>query len=348
MPPKKTASTGTIDDAASEWLSRRDRGLTAAEQDAYLDWLYRDPLHGRAIMQLERVWGALNRLDQWRPAHSAVPNPDLLAPRLRPRFAWLATMLATAAALTVALYLWLPARPAPAAARTAIIHPGPERLELEDGSVVELNTGARVDVNFTPGTRAVRLLRGEAHFTVAKNPARPFIVSAGAVAVRAVGTAFSMSLGAQELSVLVTEGKVQVDEPGAGRGAPGEEGPLPVAPRPAPAPLLLTAGQRTVIGLAEPAGTLRVQDVTPAEIERALAWQGMRLEFEDLPLGDVVAEFNRYNRTKLSVADAGTAALLVGGNFRADNIEGFVRLLESTFGIRAFRHGNEIILRPAQ
>jgi transmembrane sensor len=338
-----------IQDAASVWLSRRDRGLTAAEQDAYLEWLYADPLHGRAIVQLERVWATLNKLEQWRPAHSKIPNPDLLAPWRHARLYWLSTALAAAAAIGMAFYVWLPGRAGSAPVRReAIVHPGPEKMALTDGSIVELNRGARIDVQFTPGERRVRLLAGEAHFTVAKNPDRPFIVSADAVAVRAVGTAFSLSLGAQELSVLVTEGKVQVDGQGAGSREQGGDGSLPEAQRPAPGPLLLTAGQRTVIELAAPTGPLQVQDVTPAEIERALAWQGMRLEFEDLPLGDVVAEFNRYNRTKLSVANAETAAVLVGGNFRADNIEGFVRLLESTFGIRAFRHGNEIILRPAQ
>ena len=47
-----------IQDAASVWLSRRDRGLSATEQDAYLEWLYRSPAHGRAIVQLERVFSA--------------------------------------------------------------------------------------------------------------------------------------------------------------------------------------------------------------------------------------------------------------------------------------------------
>ena len=37
--------------------------------------------------------------------------------------------------------------------------------------------------------------------------------------------------------------------------------------------------------------------------------------------------------------------LLVGGTFRADNIDGFVRLLEASFGVTAEVHGDEIVLR---
>jgi transmembrane sensor len=330
-----------IQDAASVWLSRRDRGLTAAEQDAYLEWLYRNPDHGRAIVQLERVWVTLNKLEQWRPAHSAIPNPDLLAPRRHSRLYWLSTALSAAAAIIMAFYVWSPARQAPAAPhREAIIHPGPEKMTLADGSIVELNQGAKVDVRFTPGERHVRLLAGEAHFTVAHNADRPFFVDTGKVSVRAVGTAFSVSLATSEVAVLVTEGRVQVIEQGAGSEEQGADN----AP-----PLFLSANQRAVVSLTEAtAAAPTVQEISPAELERSLSWQAMRLEFVDMPLGDVVAEFNRYNRQRLTVANDETAAILVAGNFRADNVEAFVRLLDSSFGVSAFHHEGEIILRKTR
>jgi transmembrane sensor len=187
------------------------------------------------------------------------------------------------------------------------------------------------------------LVRGEAHFAVAKHSARPFVVDAGAVAVRAVGTAFSVSLQSAEVSVLVTEGKVGVLAPPPPVGAQRP-------PSAAESPTFLTAGQQAIVALhppvatTVPAATVRINDVTPAQIERALAWQGLRLEFQEMPLGDVVAEFNRYNRRKLSVRDRATAAIVVGGNFRADNSDAFVRLLESSFGVTARSEGDEIVL----
>jgi transmembrane sensor len=363
MNDRPTEISDPIADAACVWLSRRDRGLTAAEQDAYIEWLYADPAHGRAIVQLERVWTTLNKLEQWRPAHSAIPNPDLLLPRRSPwaKAGVAASLLAAAAAVVLAVYAWRPASPDTVPRREAIVHPGAEKMTLADGSVVELNQGAKIDVRFSPGERHVRLLAGEAHFSVAKNSARPFFVDTGRVSVRAVGTAFSVALATDEVAVLVTEGEVKVltgdNSPatansgqgtGDSRQVGGGAGLSPVT-SPLSPEISLRAGERTVVRLAPAAPAApAVQNVTPAEIERALSWQALRLEFVDMPLGDVVTAFNRYNRSRLVVADAETAAIVVGGNFRADNIDAFVRLLDASFGVSATRNGNEITLRKAR
>jgi transmembrane sensor len=76
-----------------------------------------------------------------------------------------------------------------------------------------------------------------------------------------------------------------------------------------------------------------------------LFWRGPRLEFASLPLGEVVGEFNRYNQKQLVVHDAATAAIRVGGNFRADNVDAFIRLLDVGFGVSAFPVGGQIVLR---
>src|SRR5581483_9214616 len=87
---------------------------------------------------------------------------------------------------------------------------GYERQTLADGSVVELNGNTQVQVAYSPAERRVRLVQGEAHFTVAKNKRRPFWVEAQGVSVRAVGTAFNVRLDPQRVDVLVTEGRVPV------------------------------------------------------------------------------------------------------------------------------------------
>ena len=329
-----------IETAAAQWLARRDRGLAAEEQDAYLQWLMENPAHGTAISRLEKTWRALDQLKKWRPEHSPQPNPDLLAPP-RSHFMRWSGALAAAAMVAVALVSWWPRPVAHVAPRQAIIHPGPERLTLEDGSIVELNAGAKVETAFTPAERRVHLVRGEAYFTVSKNPARPFIVSADKLSVRAVGTAFSVSLNREAVSVLVTEGKVRLDEtPAASAGEAAVPRELSH----------LIAGQQAVVNTAEAAAlpVPEVREVTPSEIERALSWQGLRLEFVDMPLADVAAEFNRYNQRKLVVDDPQTAAMLVGGNFRADNVDTFVRLLDTGFGVTAVARGNEVVLRRTQ
>ena len=335
--------TNPIETAAAAWLARRDRGFTPAEQDEFLQWLRDDARHAAAFARLGRTWSALDALAaEWRPEHSVRPNPDLLAalPVRHRNVRWFFPMLLAAAAVAAAgvflrwseppanepVRLRTVTRTAPPA--TALTHSGmlkhePERITLPDGSVVDLNAGAKIEVAFVPEERRVRLVSGEAHFTVTKNPARPFIVSAAGVAVRAVGTAFSVQLGEQRVAVLVTEGKVRLDQPAAGlTGEPGHEAPV------------LLAGQRAVIEYAAPAAAPAVAAVTASEMERALAWQSVRLEFVDMPLAEVAAEFNHHNRRQL-VVDPAVAGLRVGGNFRADNMDAFVRLLESSFGVAA-------------
>ena len=69
-----------IAQAAAAWVLRCDRGLTAAEQDEFSDWLASDPRHGEQLARHRRHWQRLEVLAQWRPEHSVRPNADLLAP----------------------------------------------------------------------------------------------------------------------------------------------------------------------------------------------------------------------------------------------------------------------------
>jgi transmembrane sensor len=339
--PDSDSFSSPVEAVAAQWLARRDRGLNTREQAEYAAWVREDFRHEAAVARLEKTWEALDRLAV-DPAFQALPpDPDLLAPPRRRRVLWIgAPLLAAAAAVAVVFFNRTPEVALPVAPQ-AIVHPGPERLTLEDGSIVELKTGAKIEPTFTPAERRVRLVRGAAYFTVAKNPHRPFIVSANQVAVRAVGTAFSVGLAPREISVVVTEGRVRVDEilPAAGEKA--------VAPRELSA---LGANEQGLIAYsgdypATAPGTMTVIELSPAQVERALFWRGVRLEFAGMPLAEVVTEFNRYNQKKLVVHDAATGAIRVGGNFRADNMEAFIRLLDVGFGVSAFPAGGEIVLR---
>ncbi len=330
----------TPDEQAADWLIRRDRGLTPAEQDDYLQWLAADPRHGDALARQQATWRELDLLADWRPEHAPEPNPALLAPprrAARSPLRWLGPV-ALAAAACVALVFFLNRETQPPAATvsaTPVVATGYEKRLLDDGSVVELNRGASVSVSYTAAERRVRLLSGEAHFTVAKNPARPFIVSAAGVETRAVGTAFNVRLGAAAVEVLVTEGRVQV---------------AAASPATASNPTL-GVGEKVVVPLAAhfepgaPASSIVPVAISAEEIARTLAWQPRLLEFSAAPLAEVVAEFNRYNTLQLSLADPALTSLPVTASFRSDNAEGFVRLLEATAGVRAERRSQTISLR---
>jgi transmembrane sensor len=328
-----------IAQAAAEWVLRLDRGLTPVEQDDYMQWLAADPRHRDALAAHRWGWDELDRLAGIQDSVHAVPDPDLLrlpAPRVGLRRHW-AYLFAAAAVAALAAILWWPRSapepvgpvPAPSYALAAPI----EERSLEDGSVIALNRGAVIEVEFTAVERRVHLVRGEASFTVAKQPARPFIVHAGGVDVCAVGTAFNVRLDPKSVEVLVTEGRVQVTPPLIARAA---SQPVP----------FVEAGQRTVVSLDAAAPAPRVSPVSAEEESRALAWRPRLLDFTDEPLVGIVGEFNRRNPVRLIIADPAVAALRLSATVRSDNVEGFVRLLEADFGVRAdWRSETEIALR---
>jgi transmembrane sensor len=109
----------------------------------------------------------------------------------------------------------------------------------------------------------------------------------------------------------------------------------------ASAPLLLAAGT-----IARAAGdAVLIQKTGVREIEQSLTWRTGVLTFRDTPLAEAVAEFNRYNSRKIVIEDPGIAAVEVGGIFRSNNVDPFVRLLEEAFPIRASAEGDRIVLR---
>lgn len=328
----------TIQAAAAEWMARRDRCLSAAEQDGYLQWLAENPEHARAIARLECAWNYMDRLEQWRPAHSASPNPDLLAKSGGRRRWFLTGALAAAASIALA-FVWQPFgvdAPVEVATPSARLVRNSEVRNLADGSSVELHRGSDIAVDFTGAERKVRLLAGEAHFTVAKNLERPFVVDANGVNVRALGTAFNVKLQPDSVQVLVTEGTVRVDQPA-------------ISPQPVIA--ALTVGESTTVRFDAPSATPQVAKVDAGQIERALAWQGLRIVFDDSPLAVALDNFNRYSggpRIDIAHGSAELAQMKIGGSFRADNVEGFVRLLETGFGVTVERTTTGRILLRAQ
>jgi transmembrane sensor len=194
---------------------------------------------------------------------------------------------------------------------------------LADGSVVELNGAARIEIEFSAALRRVRLAGGDAHFSVAKDPARPFVVAVGALEVRAVGTAFAIARDAGEIAVLVTEGRVAVSS---------------ITDSAPPSALVAGEGLRVADPTA-PAVAPRVAALTPAEIDARLAWRVPRLEFSATPLARVVEMFNahaaRHGGSRLTLADGALAPLRVTGVLRADDTESLLRLLAGQFGIAA-------------
>lgn len=334
--PPRPSDDESIAATAAAWLAQRDDTFSPADAAEFARWREADPRHAAAVARLERTWTALQPLRDFRPAAQRHPDRDLLAAptpgRSPAAFPVRALAFALAASLALALGIWALRPTSATGIRYATTAGGYERVILADSSVLELNGDSSAEVTYTAAERRVRLTRGEAHFTVAKNPARPFRVEALGIAVRAVGTAFNVRLGTGEVEVLVTEGKVSVSE--VERVVPAAVPSAAELPR--SADTFLVAHERAVIPAVSsldlspgPSSAPVVERIAPETVRQALAWQGPSLVFHSTPLAEVAAQFNRRNPVQIVLADPALAALPVGGSFRPENVESFIRLLES-------------------
>ena len=335
-----------VEIAASKWLARMDRGLTAEEQDQYTEWLAKDAAHRKAMARYQMDWEDYDRLAGIHLKGHPRIDPDLLAPgHLPPRkgrklirniLGFSAIPFTALAAFVFYVTLTQPKDSSglnlqPAVELLARI----EQRTLEDGTVIEINRGAVVESDYTGLERLVYLKKGEASFDVAKGPGRPFIVKVAGVDVRAVGTNFSVRLSEDEVDVIVTEGKVQV--------------------KPAVSPLVLEHpgaetflefGQRAKVNLHAESLVVEVTSIDQMEIEEVHLWQPRLLDYDQILLGEIVDEFNRRNPIQVVLNDPSLETISLSSSFWSDNVEGFVRLMESSFDMEAeWRGSREIILR---
>lgn len=326
-------SDSPIDEAASLWIVRRDRGLSASEEAELRAWLAADPRHGEALRRLGGAWDILIAPPETEE-NKAIPFPtQARAPRLPSRWLVLGG-LAAAVAMALMVFRNAPmAEPsfAPAAVAPTTVAVAPADIartrELPDGTVVRLNAGAELIERFTPGERRVVLTRGEAYFDVARNAARPFIVEARGAAVRAVGTAFNVDLRADTVDVLVTEGKVLIAPP---------DTPHPEVTADA---TLVVAGHKAVVPLEKSAAGPRVVVIAtnPTEIDAVLAWRERLLRLDGVTLTELAQRFSQQTGRKIVIADAALALKRIGGRLPAGDVEAFVRVLETHYGLSA-RH----------
>jgi transmembrane sensor len=210
----------------------------------------------------------------------------------------------------------------------------PQQLVLGDGSFVDLNAHTTIRTQMLPRERRIALQEGEAHFAVAHDTSRPFIVEAAGVSVRAVGTAFNVRVTEQRVEVLVLEGKVEVSE-----NRPGATGPLPAHSQ-------LGVADRVLIDRTASAPGVLMEKASERELRDARAWHSAVTTISSRPLREIVELFNRRNPLRLVIADAELAERNLGGSFALDQPKTFVRALEIDGDVVSESRGaNEIVLR---
>ncbi|GAA6154089.1 FecR family protein [Pseudoteredinibacter isoporae] len=319
-------------DQASEWLAKVDRGLSDEEQQAMHQWVHANPNHRRSLFEMAALWDSMSMLSE---LSAMFPLEE--APAKRTALAFPVAAAACLAALAIGLsLLWVNNNLLQQATFTTAIGEH-SQYKLNDGSTIHLNTNSRLRIDFDLGERRVYLEQGEAHFTVAHDKRRPFIVEAGDNTITAIGTAFNIQLSNQkEMELLVTEGKVSLQGPQTARLASDSRNTLPT-----PVTTYLSAGQKVA------SSEQKISSVTPIEsetIDGELAWQRGFIVFDGAPLRQAMSEVERYSELSFTMDDD-IQALQIAGFFKTNDTDKLLNALEESFGIVAERREQSIHLR---
>jgi transmembrane sensor len=298
-----------------------DPSCSDFERAAFEAWRGQGPEQEAAFEREAYAWERADRLRAMSPRVGA-PNANLLAPPRKLSITWDSSAWARAAAVVGAIGV-IGAGVISATASTAYATAIGERrvIVLSDDSRIELNTNSKVVVRYRKGVRQVRLVRGEAMFAASRD-ARPFIVTAGGTQLQATDAAqVAVRVKGDVAAVTVKSGSVDVDLKDTAKDTRQSAG---------------------VVAVYTPAGG-RVQRISTAEIDRALAWRQGAIALNGQTLEQAAAEFNRYNRQRISVDDASVSGLRLAGYFQSTEPGSFVGAVTNTFPVRATRDAEGVI-----
>ncbi|MBB3225653.1 transmembrane sensor [Luteibacter sp. Sphag1AF] len=322
-------------DAAEWWLRLRENDADEPTVAQWLTWLEADRTHAEAFEQINQLCEQVGGADELRRRRLVMrhASPEVSPPARRPWLPRVAAALAASLVLAVAggvAWTHFGGMSTEPGERYASNVGQNEDFALPDGSRVSLGGASTVVAHFDAGHRGIDLSSGEAYFHVVHDQARPFVVTAGPLAIRDLGTAFNVRRTNDRVVVAVTEGRVRIAPSGrhvsdAAQGA-----------------LELVAGQQVSYDPATEA--MSVTNVTP---EHAAAWRSNRLEFDNEPVSVVVANINRYSKRPVEIADAGLGAMTFTGTVRTDAIDSWLEALPQVFPVKVSATGNRVVLSRA-
>lgn len=331
---RQDGSSGNPD--AASWFVRLQRHPGDNElREAFETWLASDPRHPAEWAQVSATWdrvGELKDEPEVLAARDAL-RAELAQAKRAPQMRWAAGIAAIVIAGGAALGVgsWRQSQhqtqqraaassvQAIATYRTPV--GGQQTVTLEDGSKVTLSTDSEVRLTEWGANRALTVVRGEAFFKVAKNPERPFVVTAAGRSVTALGTAFDVRVDPGQWSVSLVEGKIRVAD---------TESSVDLVPG------------RHLMQVGDQPWTVETRNI--AELA---TWREGRLVFDNRPLGSIVDEMNRYSSRKVQITDPALASTPLSGRFKSGDVAGFVATLEAYGMARGVETSSTTIeLRP--
>lgn len=316
--PTATASVQHLEQAAQWYATLNDEQVTDADRQAWRAWLAQSSECEAAWAHIENVSRKFAPLRGYGAQSAAAVAASVKAARSTgaSRRKALGTL---AGALGLGALGWASWRHTPLQQWTlawrADHHTGTgERrdLVLADGSRVFLNTSTALDVDYRAGQRRLFLLAGEILIqTASDSQQRPFYVDTADGRLRALGTRFSVRQTQTGTRLDVFDGAVEIRSSATG------------------------STQRVMAGQAAVFDARTISALLTASPLRE-AWVRGSLPADNLPLGELLTELNRYRHGHISVAPE-VAGLKVMGIYPADDPDRALDMLEQALPIRVRR-----------
>ena len=293
-------------ETAAAWLLRFEEPRAEAPEALkaeFAAWLAADETHRHAWELAQRAWSVAGEAAISPAISTNAGKAGQRTGMIKMRYA----IPAIAAALllfifTPTLSVWLRSDVQTATAET-------RNLSLEDGSQIVVGADSAVTHDFSGDRRRVVLLRGAAWFKIARDAARPFIVTAGDMTVTVTGTDFGVTMTEHTLSVALARGSVEVDRPG-------------------PPKQTLHPGHH--LSLDRETGSPRITKADPALMGR---WRSGQLIVHCALLSDVVETIDRYYPGTITLIGRSVAEKRVTGVFNLTTPEKALRSLVSPYGV---------------
>jgi transmembrane sensor len=336
-------------EAACDWFVRlREQPESQELLGAWLDWYRSDERNRAAFEEVRDLWCATGAMERALTTQAA---PGVSEPR-RPQRSRVLLLAATIAALAIGIgaLLTVQLTATDAQVRSFATAPSEHRgFMLADGSRIELAGDSSVRTTLRAHVRDIELLKGEAYFRVAHDKARPFIVHANALHVRAVGTSFDVRTSGDRVVVAVEEGSVVV-EPRPERSGNVDSmlslfrAPTPAKRRGVPMqPLSLRGGQEVALGL--PTQELQLLPIEPAAVA---SWREGRLRFAREPLSSVLASVRAATGRDIEVANAEVGELRFTGTVFSARVDSWVEGLPAIFPVTVHQDGATLTIAPRE
>ena len=315
---------------STELLARYLTGeASAADRMDVERWLAEDPRNAAELRRLQsliqpRPAGKWSTDAAWARVSSRLDETRVLVLERRRR------TLALAAALVISLgaaVLWrVMDNKVERAAQVLTTVAGERRqLTLPDGSRIDLAPGSSVEVAAGYGDRErTVVLKGEAWFDVEHDAVRPFLVHAANTVTEDLGTSFTVrARDGEAVRVVLVSGKASIRRDDATSAVE------------------LNPGDVAVLGGTDSIPSVqRNVDITPL-----VSWRGGQLEFRDAPVGEVLAELERWYAVDFQLADGTIASRRITHTFAASDLDDALEVLSLSLGVRAERAGAVVTLR---